>query len=543
MSKQGRDPILRGEMQSDMDGGAFNIVNVNAVGNVQQATLHVDPSLPEEIGERATGLPFRTLAAAVAAAEPGDVILLRPGIHAYDGSVDIADLDGLRIIGYGAIIKSSSAVNEDIKINVQSEYVIIEGIEFDGEVTVDRTDSLAGVIAVSANECFIRRCYIHDQNACAIRFNVGYSRIHILDNLIDNCCEGVRAICNDTTTDRKGVEIRGNLFQRNRQYGVAIVGPGVDSGHVLTEIEITDNNFNNNNTIASTYPGLYIAAACHEIRIDGNEFYYEEVAISLNQCQSIQIGDNFIRGAVSYAILIQGCFILVVSDNFVDGRNSAGSIATGIAFGASGSYSGVPNDAGEFTITGNHFTNLLNVSISISNAGLITVSGNYLDSTAVFAAIVALLVEGNFFHVSQTTQGILLNALDRGMAHLSIKSNHFRFVGATINRCICTVDASGFGIGDLSIVGNSTEVGRVFAIGTYTHSGSNPPTNVFILGNTPEAATSISTGWANEDQNLGIGKVFVSQSRGDDADGQIHDRTRKFRTINAAITAASRVTR
>ncbi len=549
MPTLGRDPIIRGILQSDLDGGAdatlvppfqgYKFLGVQAVGDIQNATLHVDPSLSSEFGVRGTGLPFQTLAAAVAAARPGDTIILRPGTHAFDGAIDIFQLAGLTILGHGAIITSDLEVNETIKFTVRSGSVTFEGIEFDGAVTDTPVVTGSGCIEVSAPGFTVRDCFVHHQNGYGIHFLTDYDGARVFDCDIEFCLFGIYAEETNLapTRDTEGFWVKRSNFERNRKVGIALVGPGPDSGFFLSGIQISDNVFSRNDTDVAGVFALSCSYACTRVQIDGNRIMSESNGIGLSQVKGASISNNNLRDVDTVGIELVGCIGYTISDNIVDSRNSAGTPTTTSPLLILGQYA-APNDAGQGVITGNAFLfpKTAANSISISNAGAIVLNSNRIEGTIVLAALVSVMVNGNLFSIPQTSQAILIDASNRGSSKISIVGNRFNFVGASINRCVTTVDASATGIDDVLIEGNATPTGQTFGIATYGHSGSNPATRVVMMGNTPESAT-FTVGWRNS--GVPFNQVLVSQTVGTDATGLRGSRTSKFKTINAAITAAS----
>ncbi len=537
--KPGRDPVLRGELQSDLQGNGFNILDVGAVGDIQAGTLYVEPTLAAEFGERGTGLPFQTIGAAVAAALAGDTIILRPGIHAYDGVLDIFHLTNLRIFGYGAIIKSKTEVNETIKMTIRSSGVMIRGVEFDGGLTGTPTLTGSGCIEVTETGFVCQDCFIHDQNGYGIHFPVHYDGAKILDNTIQNCLAGVFCEADpDGPDDTQGFWFKRNIVQHNRSFGVGLTGPGPDSGKFITGIQIKDNEFSGNDTDVGHVPVVSLTFACQGVQIQGNVIRDESSGIVIDKCKDVSISGNNLKGITETAIGWTGCIGVRVIDNLVDGRSAAGTATTSAPFAASGFYS-VANDAGQFVIEGNEliFLKTNTNAIAISNATGVIINSNRIENAILLAAVSTVVVNGNTLSIPQTTQAILIDASNNGCSRITVSSNRFRFTGASINRCITTVDATATGIDDVLISGNSTPVGQAFSIASYGHSGSNLATNVVQIGNTPENVLS-TAGWANVGVAGLLNKVFVSQARGRDQTGLRQSRNFKFATIGAAITAA-----
>jgi hypothetical protein len=470
------------------------------------------------------------------------MIVLRPGIHAFDGVQDIFRLTGLTIMGYGAIITSFSEVNETVKFTIRSSGVTFAGIEFDGAVTNTPSVTTDGCIEVTENDFTLQDCFIHSQNGYGVHAPANYDGLRILDSKFQTCLSAIFAGQADAAAivDIDSIWINRNKFDHNRTNAVVLVGPGSESGHFLTDIQINGNEFSRNDTDMTNVPALSVVNFCKRVQIHGNSLAFESAGILLQQVQDASVTDNSVMGINLTGIWLLGCIGVKVSGNLIDGRNSAGAAATTSPILISGQYL-VPNDAGGFVVNGNELINLKTNSnaISISNATGIQLNSNRIGGTIVLAAVYSVTVNDNGFACAQTTQAILIDASDNGCGNITISSNRFRFTGASISRCICTVDASATGIDDISIVGNSVARSQQFGILPYGHSGSNAATRVIQVGNSPENwDTTLKNGWRNTGANLAVKRVFVSQTMGVDATGQRQSRTNKFLTIAAAISAA-----
>jgi hypothetical protein len=536
-----RSPIHFGELQSDLDGKAFNIVNVKAVGAVVQNTLYVDSSMTTEFGSRATGLPFRTLAAAIDAAEPGDTIVLRPGIYAYDGIQEITDLDGLTIYGPGATITSDLVADEESKLLIKSNYVTIEGIEFDGMVSGSPAVSALGCIQIyRANNVTIRNCFIFNQAGSGIQFDEGYHDSRAVGNQIFNCKTGINCAA-ATNADTNGLEIAGNVIKGNRYSGIVCTGPGVASGRFLTRLRITNNEVSENDSLGNAQPGILLQNAVRGALVSSNYVTRESDGIDIIKCQNVTVSDNILKAIVTTGFGFSGCQGIVMTGNLLDGRNINDNPATTSPILILGFYD-VSDDAGPFVISNNALIHLKTASnaVSVANANDISIQGNRIEGTTVFTATNRPSLIGNHFKIPQTTQAVLIDAGARGSEGITIEGNWFEFAGASITRCITTIDASALGIDDVAIVGNHTPVGQAYGIGTYGHSGSNAATNVEQRANIPASVTgSAEDGWLNSVDDSVIDHVFVSQIFGNDTTGSREREGLPFKTIAAAITAAS----
>lgn len=557
MSKTGRSPILRGLLQSDLEGEGYNILNVNAVGDVRQATLYVDSEMPEEIGVRGTGLPFKTFAAAVAAAEPGDLVVLRPGVHAYDGFVDIFHLNNLTILGYGAVIKSDTVVNDTTKLKIRSQDVLVAGIEFDGAVDLDQTHGAAdgAIIVQDCANVKLRDLNIHDQSSIGISAAGVFNGLHISHCRVSGCENGIVTDTIGVSANVYGLIITQCNVTLNRFAGIAIVGPLVDSGRILSRIRI-ENNEISGNAVDAPVDSVAVAAVSVSQGVTGvvisdNYISREPNGIVVAQCQSVIISNNVVRTINQTAIGVYGCQGVDVIGNGLDCQNESGTPYTLKPIVIDGYYS-TPYDAGPYVIEGNLIIHVKPSAIGITLAGAndVSIIGNIIESQLNIAEFTYVSIVGNTISVPQTDYGILLNAGQRGWAHCSIMSNRIKSTGASLSRAIATIDATATGGDDLAIIGNVTDLGFTFGVNSYGHSGANAATNVVQTANTPESATRITGGtggrfdpkygWVNRMMpEILFNTVVVSQKRGSDSTGIRESDKFPFVTINAAITAAT----
>ena len=520
MSKTSRFPVLNGLLQSDLDGGKFNIFNLNGGGN-QGRTAIVDAGAKDDNGIVGQGVPFLTIGAAVAAINAdrrlnpddhsGYLLLIRPGTYAYEGSIEL-HTPNLTILAYGALIQGSA--NEQTKLLVTSSNITIAGLSLDGAYDsgsapagFDTTDAQAGAITLNlCQSATLRDVTITNFLTAAVFCQAGWDGLDISHCVFTANQVGVlgAAVTRDTT----GGNITDCLISGSRRGGIKFLGDGNTGTRNSPFGLLFEGNFLNSNDQANqSTAAIEISGFSKDCRILDNLTIGSANGVRLGQALRGRVADNIIRGATGTGILVVGHQQLDLTSNLIDGKNISGSLITVNGIDINGSYvSG--NDSGPALVSNNKISDLSTTSgigLQILNASGVVVTGN--RSTALFNLPIGnndIQIIANEFFTPVAFPAIFISTGGTAAAGFLIAANHFTVGGGSPTTLIQTDDGTSAGLGDVQIVGNTSTYGKHFSTKIYAHSGF-PISGVSIAANLPISTVRASgtydarAGWVNDD--------------------------------------------
>lgn len=525
-----RQPLRNAIAQNDVDMEQFSVLDALAVENLQSKTVYVDPNMPTEIGVISTGVPFKTIDAALVAirleihmdrAHDNYTIILRPGVYAFDGVLTL-DIAGLAIIGDGAVITPLTAgINEAGKFLITAPNTTIDFIEFDGLVDTpdDSGPPTQGAIEVSsAVNVVVRNCNIHDWAGVGIHFINNCGGALVYDNLVDSCYAGVTSTVDDSSTVN-GIIVRGNSITRNRGGGIELGGGGANT-HQLINPRITDNDIVGNNASTLGKAAIRMDNYCRGAIISGNYISGGYDGIYLKQTLQAVISGNMMFHLTQTGVTLDGCQQVNFNGNLINGVNDSDVATTSFGVYIIGNYH-VAGDAGPYIIANNGFWNFtaagamaIEMDAATSNVSIV---GNRFTGGISATDFTGLLIGDNSFALSSTALPILLESLTLAASNATIISN--KFIVGTPAGIIRVIDPNAHGVNSISIISNSSNAGKTYSDGTYkVLSGS--ASNVYISANQPPSTTFSSgafqptSGWVNDGLTQTTSAKFVAQSGG-----------------------------
>ncbi len=313
-------------------------IHLSAAPFYTAGTIYVDSTYGDDLGGQPDNpaAPYKTLFAAVAAAESGNTIEMRPGAYSYDESGVVAGavvIDKvLHIRAAGAIIQAAGPSDvPKIYFTTGSAGSSLEGATLDGARGSSTTVPDSGLIDVSADDVTISNCHLQHCAGVAIRTGgATTSGIRIENNLIEDAFCGIACF-----TAPNNIKINGNTI-RNAYTGAPYSGgikisysSGGGSGYLIE----------NNHLSSSGEMGIEVWGGHKNVNIAHNQITATGFGISINACEDATLSGNTVRKCSYTGVEIAaGCNRVSLHGGTIDGTDETGANVTYRALSIDGNY-------------------------------------------------------------------------------------------------------------------------------------------------------------------------------------------------------------
>lgn len=504
----GRKPLFNAELQTDLDGKDFNIRNVNQIDVVQSGMVYVDPNLPDEIGLIDSLMAFKTIFTALKSAPPGYNIVLRPGIHSFDGIITI-NRSRIKIFGSGGgALIAPSTPNGLAGFLITGSFVELNGIVFDGGRTGSPSNTGVVIEVNRAANTILRNLAIRAQQGDGILLADDYSSTLIDNCSITDCNNGILATIL-TNHDINDVTISNNTIQNIRTQGINLQGNNVNR---LGDVKITGNDVVNVNVDGAGASSVRMTGGLTNVIVANNYLSRGAFGVNCAQSDTVTVHSNSFAGFDTDMIVFNGCTSCTLNNNLLDGANpTTGSPQADIGINIFDSFNPGSKLTGPFVINSNLISGIIDGGrfFSISNAIDTVVSSNQMTANAYFYAqsFNNLKITSNIFTVGGNNPVISLDASTLGWNTCTIADNNFNTTG-TRGRLISTNDTLATGQINISVVGNTSTQGATYAQDIFSNVNGAAPGPRLVQSNTPISLTRTAGewdtrfGWVNDYQTI-----------------------------------------
>lgn len=470
-------------------------------------TVYVDASLTDNQGKIGSSLAFNDLATAIALAATGSTIIVRPGTYALDNYI-IIKKNGLRLIGYGAVITPATA-GESVGFTITSNFCTVEGFEFDGGIAaMDAVDVDGGAVGVqAATGATLRNLYIHDCNTHGIWLPDRFSSLKIDNCKIVNCNTG---ICSPgvITQTVNAVSIKNCPISSNRNEGIKLAGIDNAGGVLLKEVRIQDNELISNDAAGSGAASISLPNGSQSIFIEGNYCFDSDNGIEVAKVKRAHISDNIIESVRGTAIEITGWLMVNICDNTIEGANqNTGNPLSANGIVLQGDYASA-NDSSVANISSNLINQITSsgYTLKVDHGSNIKAIGNRMRGPApvLFKATQDVRFESNTVNITTGNNvALTFDQDDRATTGVTSVLGNGLFTAGAPTKLVGTNNANSLTMDTFILNANASTPGKTYSGGIYAHISGTAPT-VYKLGNSPVSTTVTSgaydarNGWVND---------------------------------------------